>query len=282
VFVYERPIGGWSELASLSPVVVTAPPAAGGVAPAEFGGAVQLTDAGSLVVGAPKADVAGQADAGAAWTFSVGAGSATPVGAALTATTAAPNQNFGSAIASRGDLVAIGSPGESAETGALYVYPRTGAGVGAPTRVTRTDGAIGDKFGSSVGIGGGLIVAGSPGDDNTAGNNSGSATVLLPGPGATVIETGTLMPEAGDNPQPSRRRTGSTRTPSRRPAATASARRSRSAADARSSARRSPTRARWSTRAASIRSCSTASSAAGWTAETRRRYSTTRQTNPLR
>lgn len=199
VFLYERPGGGWTDLDSLAPVVVPAPAAAGGVTPDEFGGAVQLTDTGSLVVGAPRSDVAGQDGAGAAWTFSVGGGSATPVGTALTAATAAPNQNFGAAIGTRSDLVAIGSPGEGSDTGALYVYPRSGAGVGSPTRVTRTGGAIGDKFGSSVGVGGGLIVAGSPGDDTSAGDNSGSATVLLPGPGPTVVEAGMLMPEAGDN-----------------------------------------------------------------------------------
>lgn len=196
VFVYERPVSGWTDLDTIVPVEIIAP-APGTVAPDDFGGALAFTPAGTLVVGAPLADVSGQAGAGAAWVFDDTGASWTPVGTALTATTPASGMTFGAAIDANDGLVAIGAPGEAASTGALYLHPDVGGVPGAAARVQGTGAVVGDKFGASVAIAGGIVAVGSPGDDTSAGNDSGSVAVLMQGQGTATTPAGMLIPDAG-------------------------------------------------------------------------------------
>lgn len=196
VFVYARPVGGWSNLDAIVPVEIAAP-APGAVAPDDFGAAVQFTPEGTLVVGAPLADVSGQSDAGAAWVFRDNAGAWMPVAGALTAGSPSSGASFGAALAANDGLVAVGAPGEAGSTGALYLHPDNAGAPGAQARVQPSGAIAGDKFGASIAIAGGIIASGSPGDDTAAGNDSGSVTLLLQGAGTATTEAGMLLPDVG-------------------------------------------------------------------------------------
>ena len=200
VFVYTRPVGGWSDLDAIVPIEISAP-APGAVVPDDFGTAIAFTPAGTLVVGAPLADVNGQPDAGAAWVFEEDAGAWVPVAPAMTAGIAAASANFGAALTANDGLVAIGAPGESANTGALYLYPDAAGVPGTAQRVLPAGTVTGDKFGASVAIAGGMIAAGRPGDDTGAGTDSGSVVILMQGEGTATTEGPVLMPDAGAGQQ---------------------------------------------------------------------------------
>ena len=126
----------------------------------------------AMVIGAPGDD----SSTGAAYVF-------TPSGSTwsqldkLIANDAAPNDNFGSAIALHSnDTVFIGAPGDDWSTGAAYVFRSTGGAWNQDEKLTAIDGAADDGFGSSVAVSGGRAVIGSSGDDDN-GSSSGSAYV---------------------------------------------------------------------------------------------------------
>ena len=82
------------------------------------------------------------------------------------------NDQFGTSIAVDGDTLVIGAPLKgypSAPVGAAYVFTRTANETWTQTsKLLASDGANNDLFGSSVGIDGGTIVVGAPGDDGAA------------------------------------------------------------------------------------------------------------------
>ena len=200
VFVYRRPAGGWDEPVA-SPLEIPAPPPSSSVAPEEFGDAVAYAPDGTLLIGAPRSDVASAVDAGAAYAYADDGAQLLPMGGVLVATVPSPNARFGDAVAAEAGLLVVGAPEESSgissAQGAIYTMTTSGGAVGAATRVTASGGAIGDKFGSSVGVDRGTLVVGAPGDDTASGTNSGSARVLRPD-GSAWQETNVLVPNVGD------------------------------------------------------------------------------------
>ena len=201
VFVYERPPGGWGDLGVLDPVEIAAPAPAGGVTASGFGSTLQFDADGALLVGAPLSTVNGNTSAGAAWMLEDTGATWTQSGATLTATTPQASAAFGSALADQGDLVAVGAPGEQSSTGALYVYAESGGTLGGVTRMVAPAGAFGDKWGTSVAIGAGVLAVGASGDDTAAGVDSGSVSILLLGTGTSATAAGTLLPDAGAGQQ---------------------------------------------------------------------------------
>ena len=107
--------------------------------------------------------------------------------AKLTASDAAAVDQFGISVAISGDTVLVGSiNGDSGvvDSGSAYVFVRPAGGWTTTTedaKLTASDAAASDQFGSSVAIDGSTKVVGASGDDYTVGgflNAAGSAYVL--------------------------------------------------------------------------------------------------------
>ena len=84
---------------------------------------------------------------------------------------------FGAAVAAEGAWVAVGSPGESSERGAVYLFQRTGVGLQRVARLTRSSGAVGDRFGSSVALAYPWLLVGAP-EAAAPGDLRGAATLF--------------------------------------------------------------------------------------------------------
>ena len=197
VMVYARPPTGWQDPTGLAPVSITAPSPQAGVVASGFGASLAFAPDNTLVIGANKSDVAGATDAGAAYLFTIGGGGAVQLGAPMTPSAPQANGRFGSSLGAATSFVAIGAPGEGSDTGALYAFQTSGAGAGPGARSTRAGGAIGDKWGTSVSVAGGVVVVGAPDANTVAGTDSGLATVMQRGAGTSLTERTTLLPADG-------------------------------------------------------------------------------------
>jgi nucleoside-specific outer membrane channel protein Tsx len=98
----------------------------------------------------------------------------------LTASDGAAGDLFGRRLAISGGLVVVGAPFDDDSgdaSGSAYVFERSGGGWIEVAKLTASDGAAGDRFGTWVAISGGLVLAGAPLDDDD-GEDSGSAYVF--------------------------------------------------------------------------------------------------------
>lgn len=80
---------------------------------------------------------------------------------------------FGASVAIDGDRIAVGSSGDDdlgSASGAVYVYTLSG-GTWIEAKGVAADGASGDNLGTGVDIHGTMVVAGAPGEDDTAINS---------------------------------------------------------------------------------------------------------------
>jgi hypothetical protein len=138
-----------------------------------------------VVVGAPWHDGEGLEDAGAAYLFARDAGGPGQWGqvAELTAGTRAAHDNFGDAVAISGDTILVGALADdeaASNAGAGYVFQLDAGGSGLWSRVARltaSDAAVADGFGSAVALDGDTAILGAPQDDDL-GVYSGSAYVF--------------------------------------------------------------------------------------------------------
>jgi hypothetical protein len=98
----------------------------------------------------------------------------------LVASDGADGDRFGSAVSASGDTVLVGAPsgdGNVADSGAAYVLVRAAGAWTEQGKLTASDGAADDSFGSGVAIDGDLAVVGArSGDGNAA--DSGAAYVF--------------------------------------------------------------------------------------------------------
>ncbi|MEZ4704715.1 MAG: cadherin-like beta sandwich domain-containing protein [Bdellovibrionota bacterium] len=98
----------------------------------------------------------------------------------LTASDFSTNDFFGSWVEMNGDYLAIGSlfdDDNGADSGSVYVYKVNGMGVwGSEQKLTASDGAADDRFGTCVGLKGDRLVVGAPNNDDK-GTDSGSVYV---------------------------------------------------------------------------------------------------------
>lgn len=184
VYVYTRSAGVWTQRAKLGTTATTSD---------RFGWAVAL-EGTTLVVGAPTDDPGGANNAGATYVYTGSGASWTQQGAALTASDALEDDQFGVSVALSVDTLAIGAEGvEGAQidAGAVYVFTRS---AGVWTQRTRlTVAANGDTteqrlFGRSVAIDGGSLIVGEPGRLT----NKGAAYVYT-GSGATWTLQGSAL-----------------------------------------------------------------------------------------
>jgi choice-of-anchor B domain-containing protein len=87
----------------------------------------------------------------------------------LTARDGVLGDGFGTALASEGNLILVGAPGAEGG-GAVYVYERGSNGRWTErARLTSGNGADGDRFGTSVALRGGVLLAGAPGREGEKG-----------------------------------------------------------------------------------------------------------------
>jgi len=175
VYVFERSGSSWIMQV---PIRAADFPAAGDL----FGSAVAISGE-TLVVGAPRDDNVGGADAGAAYVFILAGGFASQA-QQLLASDGASGARFGSSVSVAGGTIVVGA--ESADTsagadaGAAYVFVgSTSTAWTEQQKLLASDAAAGDAFGNSVSLDGETVVVGAAADSNPAGAAAGSAYVFV-------------------------------------------------------------------------------------------------------
>ncbi|MDX2034306.1 MAG: FG-GAP repeat protein, partial [Blastocatellia bacterium] len=93
------------------------------------------------------------------------------------------NDEFGAAIALRGNTLVVGAPSETIGAnplqGAAYVFTGSGANWTQQARLFRQTGVIGDTFGNSVAVSGETIAIGAFREENGTTNDSGAVHVYV-------------------------------------------------------------------------------------------------------
>lgn len=169
-YVFRQDGAGWIETQKLT----SDAPARGQV----FGTSVSV-DGDTLVVGAVGDDPLGMENAGAAYVFRRGA-AGWGLEQRLVASDRAPYDLFG-LVSIDGDTIVVGARGSDSRgsgSGSAYVFRRYGSVWIQLQRLTASDGAAGDGFGTCA-IHAGHVVVGAIGDDDR-GSSSGSAYVFRP------------------------------------------------------------------------------------------------------
>ncbi len=144
----------------------------------QFGLTLALSG-GILIVGAPNSVGNAGSLSGAVYVFHLDGGTWTQ-GPKLTARDAAPFDNFGFSLAIDGTTIVVGAPfrdGVAGNSGAAYVFKPSGGGWSQGTRLTASDGAADDEFGSAVAVSGDALAVGARTDDVNGMLDAGSAYV---------------------------------------------------------------------------------------------------------
>lgn len=179
---------GWTELQKL-----VAADAAGGDS---FGIAVD-SSGDRLIVASIYADVSGHNHQGAAYVF-LRVGPVWQQEAKLFAADGAANDEFSTGVALDGSTAVVGAPranGVGNDSGAVYVYVRSGTSWSLQQKLVALDSQPGDAFGRAVALEGDTLVVGADGDDE-GGVDSGSAYVFTRS-GTTWTQTAKLVPPDG-------------------------------------------------------------------------------------
>jgi hypothetical protein len=191
-YVYARGASGWSYLASL--------PAADLVASDHFGAAVAI-DGDTIAVGAPEADRPDASNCGKVFVFRRN-GSSWTQHAQLFASDAANSDAFGAAIALSGDTLLIGAGlanAPSTDSGAVYVFTRTGFTWSQQAKLVAADRAAFDRFGYSVDLHGDNALVSALEDDHTGAFNGGSAYVFVRSAGVWTQQAKLVSSEVAAN-----------------------------------------------------------------------------------
>ncbi|MCG3126732.1 MAG: hypothetical protein CHACPFDD_01585 [Phycisphaerae bacterium] len=138
-------------------------------------------DGETIVIGSWEDDLGANTEAGSAYVFVRDSGGWTQE-AKLVASDNAADDHFGWSVAIRGDLVAVGSVWDDhtglTDAGSVYLFKRT-AGVWAQVgKLTASDAAAGDYFGSSLAFRGPTLVIGASDDTHSGVSFAGSAYVF--------------------------------------------------------------------------------------------------------
>jgi len=145
-----------------------------------FGNAVAI-HGNTAVVGALFANVAGKADAGAAYVF-VRDGTTWSEQAKLIANDGAASDLFGNNVAVQDDFIFVGAPtadlpGKS-NAGAVYVFQRNGTVWSQIAKLTADDSTANDQFGAGIAVSGDTLIIGAP-DDASLGAGAGNGAVYV-------------------------------------------------------------------------------------------------------
>ncbi len=167
VYVFTRSGTTWTEEAKLT--------ASDAAAADIFGNSVSVSG-DTAVIGAVQDDDAG-GTSGSAYVFTR-SGTTWTEQQKLTASDAAANDEFGISVAVTGDTTVIGATGDANESGAAYVFTRSGTTWTEQAKLIASDVALDDDFGRSVAVTGDTAVVGASSNDD-AGSGSGSAYVFV-------------------------------------------------------------------------------------------------------
>lgn len=135
----------------------------------------------TAVVGAFADNTSAGADAGSAYVF-VRSGGTWSQQQKLTAGDGQASALFGSSVGIRGDTAAVGAYAHDglagANQGAEYVFMRSAGTWSQHQKLTSSGAEANQFFGAGTGFDGTTLVVGAPGDDSTAGTDSGLAYVF--------------------------------------------------------------------------------------------------------
>ncbi len=173
VYVFTRSGSTWSQQAYVK--------ASNSAANASFGGSLSL-DSNTLAVGTDNASTAYVfTRSGGVWTQE----------ALLQGANTENGDQFGISVAVHGDTLAVGASGEdssatgidgdqsnnsASNSGALYVFTRSGTMWTQRDYVKASNGEAGDSFGSAIAVNNGTIAGGTPLEDSNATGVGGSQT----------------------------------------------------------------------------------------------------------
>ena len=168
VYLYSGSGTNWTEIKKLT--------ASDADAGDNFGSSVAFSKDGNvLAIGAEDDDDNGVSGSGSVYLYS-GSGTNWTEIKKLTASDAASNDNFGSSVAfSNNGLLAIGAYQDDSNKGSVYLFSGSGTNWTEIKKLTASDAAAGDNFGSSVAFSNnGLLAVGAYLDHNNGQNDSGS------------------------------------------------------------------------------------------------------------
>ena len=175
-YVFTRSDGVWTQQAKLTPDE--------GMADERFGSSVVISGE-TIIVGAP-AGPGWLDETGAAYVFTRSSGVWTQQ-AKLTGDDSAIEDLFGKSVAFANETAIIGAnlhDEVESDTGAAYVFTRSGSVWTQQAKLTADDAAQSDAFGYFVSISGDTAVVGAPWDDDGVSNESGSAYIFTRSGGA--------------------------------------------------------------------------------------------------
>jgi hypothetical protein len=148
---------------------------AGGHVPGDyFGAAVAMSGVSEIVAAAP-----GASDATGVVSLYALSDKTWHKQATFTDPADVTGDEFGNAVAASGNTVVIGAPGTNDARGRAYVYHRSGLRWRLQVTLGYPFGAIGDEFGSSVAVSGGVVIVGAPGARNGVFNPKNAGTVYV-------------------------------------------------------------------------------------------------------
>ena len=193
-YVFTKPVGPWATATETAKLTSGTDGAAGD----RFGVSVAVRG-DTVVVGAHQHDVTRSggtalADAGAAYVFTkpVSVWTSTGTAAKLTASDGAANDEFGISVAVDGDTIVVGAhkhdvtPSKGgtavADAGAAYVFTKPvgpWASTSTAAKLTASDRAANDEFGSSVAVDGDTVMVGAYSHDNGDSNTANSGAVYV-------------------------------------------------------------------------------------------------------
>ena len=157
-----------------------------------FGASISISG-DTVAVGARYSDTLAGLDAGVAYVF-VRAGVTWTQEEKLLASDGAPDDFFGTSVSVAGDTAAVGAPfadtpgGFGFNTGAAYMFARTGTTWTEQQKLRPPDPAAGDVFGSASALSGETLVVGAPLDDTLGAVDSGAVYVFVRSGGAWALQ----------------------------------------------------------------------------------------------
>ena len=144
----------------------------------QFGAAIAIHE-NTAIIGAYGKDEGG-VDTGAAYVF-VRNGTSWTQQAKLTHRNPVPGDLFGFAVAVYGDSALIGAHGSDAtgpDSGAAYIFTRTGGTWRQSTQLIPNDSGLGDEFGYAVDLTNGIAIIGAPKEDRNE-TDMGTAYIFV-------------------------------------------------------------------------------------------------------
>ncbi|MFN4254245.1 MAG: right-handed parallel beta-helix repeat-containing protein [Saprospiraceae bacterium] len=155
-YIYEKDLGSTNNWGQRTNIIAKDGSTSEAVAYDYFGSAVSLKN-GRAVIGANKKKVGTNTAQGAAYIYEQNVGGANAWGNVkkLVASDGAANNFFGQSVAQAGDVVLVGASGHNSNRGAAYIFGKDTGGAGnwgQAQKLTASDAAVGDGFGTSVSL----------------------------------------------------------------------------------------------------------------------------------